>query len=379
MTAVVERHHNPGFDPAAAPPAYLGPDVAARVRKFHAALPGYAPTPLHDMHGLAEKLSVERVWLKDESARFGLKAFKALGASWAVDQLDIEPGRVLVTATDGNHGRALAWSGAGAGLPVVVYVPGAAGEDRVDAIRAFGARVVRIDGTYDEACRRAAAAAEEHGWLLVQDVAWPGYERIPRLIMQGYLTLMHEADEQLRGESPTHLLLQCGVGSFAAAMCGYAAARWTPRPRVILVEPSRAASALAAIRSGAEQPPLLEGDTHSFMACLSCGRLSTLGWAVLRRHAEWLLTCEDDVARGGMRLLAAANGFGAPRVVSGESGAVTAGALAALCGARSGGAAREALGLTAGARVLLISTEGDTDESVYRRTLAASTTDTMTE
>ncbi len=196
--------------------------------------------------------------------------------------------------------------------------------------------------------------------------------------MQGYLTLMHEVDEQLDGESPTHLLLQCGVGSFAAAMCGYAAGRWTPRPRVILTEPSRAASALAAIRSGAEQPPLLEGDTHSFMACLSCGRLSTLAWAVLRRHAEWLLTCSDDVARDGMRLLAE-EGRGDPPVVSGESGAVTAGALAALCSAGGGRAGREALELTPRSRVLLISTEGDTDETVYRRTLEASTTDTMAE
>ena len=336
---------------------------------FHRAMPEYAPTPLHSLPGLARQVGVRSIWLKDESHRFGLRAFKGLGASYAIERLlrEGEPPGALVTATDGNHGRAVAWAAARQGLRAVVFLPEAASSGRAQAIAALGAEVRRVAGTYDTAVSAAEAAAEQHGWALLQDSAWEGYDRVPRWVMQGYLTMLEESLESLGPERPTHVLLQCGVGSFAAAMtAGLVARLGERRPRIVIVEPLGAACGLAAAREGAESPPMIEGDLHTFMACRSCGRISTLAWPILRHWADAFVAFPDETAASGMRTLARPAG-GDPRVESGESGAATTGALMEILG--SGGELADRLALGAGSRVLLFSTEGATDPEVYSRTL----------
>ena len=219
----------------------FAPAAAGAVLRFHRTLPGYRPTPLVELPGLARDLGVANVWVKDESRRFGLNAFKVLGASYAASKLvsglvglevtDVSFDKLagdefrsrleaitLITATDGNHGRAVAWTARRLRCNAVVYLPRGAAQVRFDAIASLGADTHVLDCGYDEAVRRAAEDAEAHGWTLIQDTSWPGYEEIPLDIMQGYMTMLLEAVTQLKGNLPTHVFVQCGVGSLAAAV-----------------------------------------------------------------------------------------------------------------------------------------------------------------
>jgi diaminopropionate ammonia-lyase len=338
---------------------------------YHRSLPEYRPTPLHSMPHLAARAGVAAIWIKDESQRFGLRAFKGLGASYAVERLLREDGGrpVLVTATDGNHGRAVAWAAGRKRVRAIVCLPSDTSAARESAVAALGAEIRRVPGTYDDAVRAAAKEAARPGRALLQDSAWEGYDREPRWIMQGYLTMMEEALEQLGAEVPTHVLLQCGVGSFAAAMTGALVNRFgEQRPRIAIVEPIDAACGLAAAAAGTDSPPAIDGDLHTFMACLSCGRLSTLAWPILRAWADAFVACPDDVAMTGMRALAHP-GAGDPAIESGESGAATVGALLGPLTPDSELGAR--LALDAGSRVLLFSTEGATDPEIYARITAS--------
>ena len=348
----------------------FGSVAAAQVQAFHSSLPDYAPTPLVPLPGLAAELGVGGMRLKDESHRFGLEAFKALGASWAISRVverNAEPMMTFVTATDGNHGRAVAWAAARLGHAAVVYLPREASDARLEAIVKLGARASRVEGAFDEAVERARADAEANGWVLLQDMGWPAYEQIPRWVMQGYLTLIHEAMDQLAEELPTHVFLQCGVGSFAASITAYLVERFgAERPAVFLVEPEGAGCGMAAMEKDELLPPRLADAPHTFMAGLSCGQLSTTAWTILRRHVDGWVTCGDEVARSGMRRLARPVA-GDAMVVSGESGAVTTGLVDAVCVDSEHALIRDRLRLDAAATVLLISTEGATDEQIYRR------------
>lgn len=353
-------------DEATAP---FGQAAAAQAQAFHKSLPGYAPTPLVPLPGLAARLGVGGLYVKDESHRFGLQAFKALGASWAISRvIEQNRGRELtfVTATDGNHGRAVAWGAARLGHASVVYLPREASNARVEAIVELGARACRIEGTYDDAVERARIDAEVNGWTLLQDTAWEGYEEVPGQVMQGYLTMIHEAMHQLGGEPPTHVFLQCGVGSFAASITAYLVERFgAGRPAVFLVEPEGAACGMAAIKRDERSAPRLDAAPQTFMAGLSCGQLSASAWTILRSHVDGWLSCADEVSRSGMRRLARPVGGDAP-IVSGESGAVTAGLVDAVCADHEHASIRQQLRLDGAATVLLISTEGATDEQIYR-------------
>jgi len=369
MYLVSNRHADSGG--TAVDTGWLGAAAAAAVRTYHAALPAYRPTPLVALPGLAADLDLGAIWVKDEAQRFGLGAFKALGASYALQrflQLQEPPSDApitIVTASEGNHGRAVAWAARGRGHHAVIYLPDQVSEHRVEAIRGLGAEAVRIAGSYEEACARAARDAEERGWLLLQDVAWPGYEEIPRWIMQGYLSTVDEAFEQLGDARPTHVLLQCGVGGFAAAVTGWLVQRFgAAAPRLVLVEPEGAASAVAAFETDTEEPPLLGDEPATFMACLCCAQLSYLAWPVLRAHADVVVACPDHVARVGMRTLAHPVGDD-PMLVSGESGAVTVGLLSASAWPARDEQLRRQLRLGPDARVLLFSTEGATDPEIY--------------
>ncbi|HHG5368178.1 TPA: diaminopropionate ammonia-lyase [Pseudomonas aeruginosa] len=374
--------------------AFLSEQVARSVRQFHAGLPGYQPTPLHALPALSKALGVGSVFVKDESLRFGLNAFKGLGGSYAIAMYISKQllGRdtvctyaeltsatvrerigelTFVTATDGNHGRGVAWTAQQLGVKAIVYMPEGSSPVRAENIRSHGAQCTITEHNYDDTVRLAAEAAETQGWVLLQDTAWPGYETIPAWIMQGYLTLASETYEKLQeagAGQPTHVFLQAGVGSFAAAIMGYclSSARGE-MPRIAIVEPDQADCLFRSAGSVDGSAEIVSGSMPTIMAGLACGEPSSVSWPLVRDHADILCSVEDRVAADGMRILAAPLPDGDPRIVSGESGAVGAGLLYAIMQDAEHGDLRKALGLDSSSRVLLISTEGDTSPDIYRR------------
>lgn len=380
---------------AEVPQDFLGREAIERVRGFHASFPEYAETPLRRLDGLAGRLGVGEVYVKDESLRFSLNAFKVLGASYAIARFigqqlpggDVPDYRTLVspaaagrlgpltfvTATDGNHGRGVAWTARRLGHRAVVYMPKGSAAVRLANIRAEGAEASVTGLNYDGAVRLAAENAARFGWVVVQDTAWEGYEDIPRWIMQGYGTMAAEAAAQLErlgAGRPTHVFLQAGVGSFAAAVQGYFAALWgAERPRTAVVEPSLADCLYRSALANDGEPRTVTGDMPTMMAGLACGEPNRIGWEILRDCADMFFSCPDWVAAEGMRLLGSPRA-GDARVVSGESGAVTAGLLTALMRLDDCRPARAELGLGRDSRVLLFSTEGDTDPANYRQVVS---------
>jgi len=329
-----------------------------------AAWPGYAPTPLLALPGLARALGVASIHYKHEAPRFGLGSFKALGGAYAVERLvkGRDPATVTVTcATDGNHGRAVAWGAQRAGCRAVIFVTAAVSAGRAAAIEALGAAVRRVDGTYDDAVRAADAEAKAQGWIVVSDTAYPGYTEIPRLVMQGYGVMANEAFAGLEAP-PTHLFLQAGVGALASAVIARAWQRWgADRPHVTIVEPETAACCFASLDAG--RPVTVGGDLATVMAGLSCGEVSLLAWEILKPGAAAAMTIEDAAAVDALRLLAEGRHGDAP-IRAGETGVA---GLAGLIAAAGDASARHALGLDTAARVLLFGSEGVTDPAVWAR------------
>ena len=334
----------------------------AEVRGFHAALPGYAPTPLTELPPLAAEFAVGRVFVKDESDRLGLPAFKALGATWAVHRIladraaqDTQPGPVtLVTATDGNHGRAVARTARLLGQHAHVFVPRGVHPQAVAAIAAEQARVTEVAGSYDEAVRLAARAAAAPDAVLVQDTAWPGYERIPGWIVEGYSTLCAEIDEQLAAEGavagPDLVSVPVGVGSLAQAVVTHYRSRpYRRAPALLSVEPEVAACVLESLIAGAPVG-VTTGDT--IMAGLNCGTVSSIAWPFLRGGLDAAVAVSDaDSAR-------AAAGLTALGVSSGPCGAASLAGLRAVLTGAGAEERRTALGLDAASVIVLVSTEG---------------------
>ncbi|WP_329790854.1 pyridoxal-phosphate dependent enzyme [Lentzea sp. DG1S-22] len=315
-------------------PRWKCPPAPADVRDFHAGLPGYAPTPLTELPALAAELGIGRLFVKDESSRLGLPAFKALGASWAVHRvLRGRTGQVtLTTATDGNHGRAVARMARLRGQRAHVFVPNTVPEKAIEAIRAENAEVTVVDGTYDDAVARAAQA----DGILVQDMGWDGYEEVPGWIVEGYGTLCHEVDEQL-GSEPGLVVVPVGVGSFAQAVITHYRGR-DSRTRILAVEPDRAACVLESLLAG-ELRSVPTG--HTIMTGLNCGTPSSTAWPFLQNGLDAAVSVSEEECAEAVENLFAQN------VHSGPCGA------AALAGLR---AIRDDLGDLD--TVVLISTEG---------------------
>ncbi|WP_188564376.1 diaminopropionate ammonia-lyase [Undibacterium terreum] len=348
---------------------------------------GYSPTPLFALPELARRIGISSISYKDESGRFGLGSFKALGGAYAVARLLLQElkkhtgnealsaadlndrshagllEKLTVTcATDGNHGRSVAWGAQRYGCRCIIYVHAGVSAGRVRAIEAYGAQVVRIAGNYDDSVRQAAADAEEKGYFVVSDTSYPGYLDVPRDVMQGYTVMVEEVIQQTAGgEHPTHIFVQGGVGGLAAAVCAHYWQRLAERrPKLIVVEPEKAACLYRSAVAG--KPVAIAGELDTLMAGLACGEISPLAWRILETGAFAFQTVDDDSALFAMKMLA--SGDAGPALVAGESAvAGLAGCIAAACDPAS----RQSLGLNPQSRILLIGSEGATDPELYRR------------
>lgn len=339
--------------------------------QFHRTMPEYQPTPLHHLSGLAHSLGVADLWLKDESARFGLNAFKGLGASFAVHRwLERHQPSGLVTfatATDGNHGRAVAWSARRAGHRAVVFIPAHARPARIAAIRGEGGEVVLVEEGYDAAVGRAHAEAAKHGWVVIQDTADATYTEIPEWIAAGYWTHARELEPMphaAKDPGTDLVLLHAGVGTWAAAIVAYYWHRYgTARPRLAIVEPTRAACVLAAVE--AREPIAIDASKRTVMAGLDCALASTTALEGLARSVDAFFAIDDAWTLEAMRRLATPMGHD-PMVVAGESGAASVAGLMALLGHGELAPVRDHLGLGPTTRVLVWSTEGATDPEHWK-------------
>jgi len=316
----------------------LGPNAPIGPLRFLASL-GSVPTPLMGLPDLADSLGVGAIYLKNEGERLGLGSFKALGGAYAVERLASQPGMVFTCATDGNHGKAVAYGARLVGARSVVFVHRGVSQPRIDAIAELGAEIVRVDGNYDDSVAEAARVSDERGWTVVSDTAWPGYERIPGLVMQGYTVIVKEAQDALP-ELPTHVFIQAGVGGLAAAVAGH----FAHRPTFVVVEPARAACLFESARAGRlitidPQPPTV-------MAMLECYRPSLSAWRVLSHLADAFMTVDEDEAAEAVKSLAP--------ISASESGAA---GLAGLMQAARDPRIREQLSIDRSSRVFLIVSE----------------------
>ena len=361
--------------------------------RFHRSFPQYSVTPLHDLKEFANHLGLESVYVKDESYRFGLNAFKVLGGSFAMVKyisqqtgipVDELPYKVLsskkfkesmgqyafYSATDGNHGRGVAWAANKLGQKAVIRMPRGSAKTRLNNIRKENADAEILDLNYDECVRYVndMAKKDPHG-VMVQDTAWRGYTDIPGWIMQGYGTLSIEADRQMIAngcEYPTHIFIQAGVGSLAGSVAGYFANKYKDhKPVICVVEAGSADCLRRSAERGDGKIVRVRGKLDTIMAGLACGEPNPLSWQILKNHAAGGLSLGEGVAANGMRLLAAPES-GDPAVVSGESGASAMGALEYLMTRESMAENRALLGLGPSSRVLVVSTEGDTNPAMYR-------------
>ena len=368
-------------------------DCVDKARSFHSGFPQYSVTPLARLDGMAGYLGLAGLYVKDESYRFGLNAFKVLGGSFAMARyIAGEMGKdvseltydyltspvfraafgqaTFFTATDGNHGRGVAWAANKLGQKAVVHMPKGSAKPRFDNIAKEGAQVTIEEVNYDDCVRMAAAEAAqtEHG-VIVQDTAWEGYEEIPAWIMQGYGTMASESAQQLRQMSvnrPTHVFVQAGVGSLAGAVVGYYTNLFPNDPPKFVVMEAQAADCLyQGALAGDGSSRIVTGDLATIMAGLACGEPNTISWDILRNHVTAFVSCPDWVSACGMRMLGRPV-KGDPAVISGESGAVGMGLISALMEGDRYKDLREAIGLDRFSQVLMFSTEGDTDPENYR-------------
>jgi len=394
---------------------FLNPHVAVGSQKYGSALQdilsrkafaianeaiqqwaGYQPTELYALTSLAESLNVATVYYKDESTRFGLGSFKALGGAYAVNRLLLREVRkatgnasleradlsrsecsaivkdiTVACATDGNHGRSVAWGAQNAGCRCVIYIHGTVSKGREEAIAAYGATVIRVPGNYDDAVRRAAEDAEKYGYFVVSDTSYPGYMDVPKDVMQGYSVMVQEALDQIGNKGlPTHVFIQGGVGGLAAAVCAHL---WETladkRPKIIVVEPEKADCLFQSALAG--KPVAVSGELDTVMAGLACGEVSLLAWDILYPGATAFMTIPDQMALDAMCRLARA-GTGDKPIVAGESAVAGVAASQVVAGYSDW---RDALGLDSDSRILFFASEGDTDPELYTRIVGKTAAD----
>lgn len=390
-------HPDYGSDLDARDSGCFGNHAVSDVTTYLRYRPDHLPTPLHALPALASDLGVAAIHVKDEGSRLGLGSFKALGGAYAVIRVVLEKasealGRnvgydemssldvkqiasafTVACATDGNHGRSVAQGARLIGARCVIFVHSGVSDERVAAIARFGAELIRVDGTYDDSVVEATRSANEHDWITISDTSWPGYERVPGLVMQGYTALMYEAREELP-ERPTHVFIQAGVGGLAAAVAGYLAAAYgDQRPTFVVVEPDRAACLYESARAG-HSVKIAHG-APTVMAMLECYEPSLIAWRVLSRVADAFMTIGETDAIAAMNRLARRSAPD-PAIVAGESGGV---GLAGLLVAAGNESIRAMINLSQDARVFVINTEGATDISRYLALISADPAEVSTE
>ena len=375
-------------------PQAFSEGVAEKVNRFHRQVPSYMPTKLVSLKGLARAWGLGEIYVKDESTRFNLKAFKVLGGSYAVARLVCQQmgigmedtnynqlisdefrqriGHItLTTATDGNHGRGIAWTAQQLGLKAVIYMPRGAVKSRIENIRSHGASVEVTDLNFDDTVRLASTMAVKNGWYLIQDTSWEGYEKIPLWIMQGYLTMCKEAIEQMAelNTAPTHVFIQAGVGAMSGAVVGYLVNKFRDRPpRFIIMEPNNAACIFASAVAGDGRPHAVTGDLDTIMAGLACGEPNLIGWDILRDFPCGYMSCDNYVAANGIRILA--NPVSGDRAVeAGESGSVGIGLMDLLANHTAFKEIKQALDIGPDSKLLFFNTEGATDPINYQEIL----------
>ncbi|WP_419903385.1 diaminopropionate ammonia-lyase [Kiloniella sp.] len=349
---------------------------------------GYKPTPLHSLESLAAELGIGDIFYKDEGPRFGLGSFKALGGAYAAGKVlqreltkkldipvtlaDIRNGRyaseakeiTLVSATDGNHGRSLAWGAQRFGATCKIYIHKGVSEGRAEAMRQLGANVIRIDGDYDASVHLARKEADQNGWFVVSDTSWEGYVDPPLDVMAGYGVMTNEITDQLK-TPPTHIFLQGGVGGLAASVCSALRQHWgQDTPRVIIVEPNLAACLFESARK--DTVTTVEINEETMMAGLSCGEPSPIGWKILREEASDFIQITDELVAPSMRLLA--NPIGDDPFIEGGESAVAG--LAAVISIALNPKLKDLLGVNEKSKVLVIGSEGATDKALYEKIMA---------
>ena len=370
--------------------------TCSRAKASITSWPTYAPTPLHNLPALADEIGIAQLFYKDEATRLGLGSFKALGGAYAVlhsvaqeisvrgstatdiealmaGQLSQAAEITVVTATDGNHGRSVAWGARNVGCRCIIYMHAEVSPGRQSAVESLGAEVIRVAGDYGDSVRQAARDAAANNWLLVSDTAWPGYTDIPRAVMAGYTVMSTEAMNQLPPAStPTHVFIQGGCGGLAGAVCADLWHRYdTQRPRFIVVEPVPADCLFQSAVAGAVVN--ISVTRESVMGGLSCGEVSLLGWDILESGADHFLTIEDDAVGPLMKQLAQGTGDD-PRIVAGE--AAVAG-LAGCIAARADADLCQTLALNEQSTVLVFGTEGATDPTIYRQLVGSAADDLL--
>lgn len=390
-TAHIRHTGNPKFNSASAYPdaidAVLDADLMAEAGEEIMRWDGYAPTPLYSLDAVAKTVGVRGIYYKDEGARFPPGSFKALGGAYAVQQLlrqevsrtlgtevslegirerrheDIAGRITVATATDGNHGRSVAWGARRFGCRCVIYIHREVSDGRREAMEAYGAKVVRVDGNYDDSVRQAQSDATANGWFIVSDTSYPGYTTLPRYVMAGYTLMMEEVLEQTPGaQPPTHVFLQGGCGGLAASMVAYLWQRLgARRPRLIIVEPVQADCLYRSASAG--RRIAVDITEESLMAGLSCGEVSTLAWTVVQQGVRDFVTMNDDLIAPTMRLLARP-GNGDAAVVAGESAVP---GLAVLLAASRQERLWAALNLGPASTIVVLGTEGATDPEIYEK------------
>lgn len=371
---------------------FLSEAIAEKVINFHKSFPQYEKTPLRNLKNLAEEIGLKGFFVKDESYRFGLNAFKVLGGSYCIgnylaekigldinelsyeklisEEIKAKVGEItFTTATDGNHGRGIAWTANQLKQKANIFMPKGTTQERLNNILKENAKAAIYEWNYDECVHQADKYAKENDGVMVQDTSWPGYEKIPAWIMQGYMTMAYETYQELKkiNQLPTHIFLQAGVGSFAAAITGFFANVMKDNlPIIIIVEPDKANCLYRTAKANDGNLHNVEGDLNSIMAGLCCGEPATIAWKIISSYAKFFISVDDTYAAHGMRVLGNSLKDDS-KIISGESGAVTSGVVHKLMNDELLAEYKEMIGLNEDSTVLCFSTEGDTDKLNYRK------------
>ena len=325
----------------------------------------YSPTPLISLNKLNEKLKLNKIYYKDESKRFHLKSFKALGGAYAVEKIiKGNDKKVISTATAGNHGRSVAWGSQKNGLGCKIFISEFVSESRAEVMRSFGADVIRVKGNYEDSLKECIKQSNKNNWQIVQDVAWEDYKLVPKLTMAGYSVMMKEISEQIKGEKISHIILQAGVGGMAAAMVAGIARYLDYVPQIIVVEPDSAACVLESIKTSKIEK--ISIDKESIMGGMSCGEVSLVPWEILKNSVNFCVTVSDDYISKTVKYLANKS-FSNEKIVGGECS--TPG-IASLIGLNNDHEIKKKINLNKSSNILLFGCEGDADEELYQKLLS---------